>query len=174
MTVSTEIGDRPADFEAVRLCLQEAPLFFGLADAYLVALSQLCRVVTYNQGDIIFYESSAGTELFITAHGQASVEIRLPCDQHTTSIYQVGKHEIFGEFALLDGHRRSATMIANKPLTTYVIPREELFALMDEAPPLGYAIMRNLGNILAAKLRSVNLDLRGLIANQQRLFDLVV
>ena len=45
---------------------------------------------------------------------------------------------------------------------------------MEQEPHMGFTIMRNLGNILATKLRNVNLDLRGLLANQKRLFNLAV
>ncbi|MDH3603250.1 MAG: cyclic nucleotide-binding domain-containing protein [Candidatus Tectomicrobia bacterium] len=174
MGTRTDIETQSVDISLIRLCLQEVRLFAGLKDPHIASLCQLCRVVSYEAGDVIFHEGSVGTELFITVRGQVRVEIWLPREENTTSIYQVGNHEVFGEFALLDGHRRSATLVANGPLTVLVLSREELFTLMEHEPHMGFTIMRNLGNILATKLRNVNLDLRGLLANQKRLFNLVV
>ncbi len=160
--------------EVTLTCLKEASLFAGLTAAQVGALGQLCRVVSYTANDVIAHEDSVGTELFVTVRGQVRVEIRLPREESTTTIYQVGKHEVFGEFALVDGYRRSATLIAHGDTTVLVVARNELFDLMDADPQIGFIIMRNLSNILATKLRNVNHDLRGLLANQKRLFNLIV
>ena len=174
MGTLTDLETQSVDINLMRSCLQEVRLFAGLKDQQIASLCQLCRVVSYEADEVIFHEGSVGTELFITVRGQVRVEIWLPREENTTPIYQVGNHEVFGEFALLDGHRRSATLVANGPLTALVLSRDELFTLMEREPYMGFTIMRNLGNILATKLRNVNLDLRGLLANQKRLFNLVV
>jgi hypothetical protein len=74
----------------------------------------------------------------------------------------------------VNSYRRRATLVANGSLTALVLSCEALFTLMEHEPRMGFAVMLNLGNILATKLRNENLDLRGLLANQKRCFNLVV
>ena len=115
MGTLTDLETQSVDLSLIRSCLQETRLFAGLKDPHITTLCQLCRVVSYEADDVICHEGSVGTELFITLRGQVRVEIRLPREENTTSIYQVGHHEVFGEFALLDGHRRSAGQATRTP-----------------------------------------------------------
>jgi len=68
----------------------------------------------------------------------------------------LGPGEIFGEMSLLDGERRSATVIADTGMTVTVFERRGFVRLVETSPVLA---MKLLG-AMAARLRSVDLDLR--------------
>lgn len=154
--------------------LKKSALFAEVPEEQLESIMALCREVACKAGQEIFDEDSEGTELYIMPQGRVSVEIRLGGEEaHTERIYQVKDNEIFGELALLDGHRRSAKTRAMEDLRLLVIRRSDLFALMEQNSRLGYIIMRNLSKVLARKLRDSNMALRNALMEQKHILNLL-
>jgi hypothetical protein len=92
----------------------------------------------YNVNDVIFEEGTAGRELFVVLQGK--IEIVKIIGANKTVIVTLGKGEIFGEMAVIDGSSRSATAIAAAPNTrvmrinharfVYLVSQQPAFALM--------------------------------------------
>lgn len=63
---------------------------------------------------------------------------------------------VFGEIALLDTERRSATVEADEALSCYVLPDTAFQRLSLEHPPISIKLLTNLGRELSGRLRRAN------------------
>ncbi len=110
---------------------------------------------TYAGGEIVFREGDSSAELFIIAHGSASVRIRLSKNRETRLI-TFSPGTIFGEIALLDQQVRSASVIADGALVCYVLARTEFLELTQRHQPVAIKLLANLARELSGRLRRAN------------------
>src|ERR1700743_2292347 len=92
----------------------------------------------FDAGDVIFEEGSTGRELFVVLDGQ--VEIAKINGASKAGLVTLGKGEVFGEMAVIDGSAPSATAIAatahtrvmriNHARFVYLVSQQPAFALM--------------------------------------------
>lgn len=144
------------DIEAVRSRLKGLALFEGLTDDELIAVARLGQRVSYVAGEDIFTEGSEGTELYILLQGRIDLAVDLPGEDPPEVISHLQDSDVFGELALLDGYPRSATARAANEVTALSIRRDDLFAVMDNNPRLGYIVMRNLAHLISRRLREMD------------------
>ena len=83
-------------------------------------------------------------------------KVNIHLDPAAPPIAQLGEGKIFGEMAFLDGAPRVAHAVAAQPSILLVMQRSAFNELVRREPNLGMAVMRNLAQDLAVKLRSVN------------------
>lgn len=154
----------------VNATLMATELFKGLSGDQIALVARACREGSCKAGEIIFDEGAEGDDLFVLSEGRVSIEIKMIRDTTSEKIHQVKDHEIFGEFALIDGHKRSARTKALDNLDMIIVDCKMLRMLMEENHDLGYAIMGNLARILARKVRDTNLSLRNSLMQQKYIF----
>jgi CRP-like cAMP-binding protein len=65
----------------------------------------------------------------------------------------------FGEVALLDPDKRSATVTCVSDCSFYLITREKFLALGERNPRLALSITRELSRIICNRLRKANADI---------------
>lgn len=102
------------------------------------------------EGDIIFKEGDPGSSMFIIKSGR--VEVSAIKNEQKIVYAELGRGAIFGEMALIDGHPRSATVVA-LTRTTCVEMSRMLFQKNLEGLP---AWLRSFFQILAERLRETN------------------
>ena len=147
--------------------LKQSDIFYQFTPTQLELVANLCQETTYQQGEIIFEESSSSKELYIIAQG----EIEILFDHELTEsgsgaeseavIARLRRGQSFGEVALVDEGLRSASARAAQDNTRLlVLPRERLIMLCETYPPLGYRLMHNLAADLAMKIRNTDLQMR--------------
>src|SRR5690606_28402298 len=100
----------------------------------------------FGSGDIVFSAGDAGDEMFIVKSGR--VEIRVGGQPVET----VERSGFFGEMAISDGARRSATAIAIADSVLVPVSEAQFLALTAETPAFALAVMR----ALARRLRQAN------------------
>lgn len=144
--------------------LRQADIFFDMSDSQLEAVAALCREEVFNRGDLIFEENDISSELYIVADGE--VEIRLDPEfigqegepQHLATLR---RGQSFGEVALIDQGARSASAHCTYGNTVlFVVTREDLIALCEAQPKLGYQLMLNLAIDLSTKIRNTDIRIR--------------
>lgn len=94
------------------------------------------------RGHVLMWEGDPGVEAFLVLDGEAEVSTR------GSVMAVVGRGQVLGEMALIDGGPRTATVVAKTPLRVLVIGRRHTAALLDQA-----GVARGLLEILAARLR---------------------
>lgn len=111
---------------------------------------------TFGKGEIVFREGDEGHELFIITRGSASVKMSLPGADRSTRLVTFAPGTVFGEIALLDTERRSATVEADDAMTCYVLPDGAFRRLSTDHPGVAIKLLTNLGRELSGRLRRAN------------------
>ncbi len=147
--------------------LSSTDIFYGMTDAQLNAVAEVCEQAAYNNGEIVVEEQEHSDELYVIASGALEI-IMDPAvvspeaeEAEPMAIAEMLPRQVVGEIALVDQGIRSATVRACKEDTTVLrIPRESLMRVCEAHPELGFKLMRNLAGDLALKIRNANLNLR--------------
>ena len=140
--------------------MRSVALFNGLTPEQLQRLIDISREEIHRDGDIIVEQGGVGDKLYLISDGQVEIRIRkLPGEPERSQVF-LGRGQIFGEMALLDEGRRSATVKCSQNNTVLrTITAEAFDDLCRSDTAIGYAIMRNMAMDLSFKLRHRNLDL---------------
>ena len=145
--------------------LRTSLLFAGLEPSALENLSSICRVEGVATGSAIVEEGSLGDAMYVLMKGRVRVEKLTPADdRYTVTFLSHDKGDFFGELALLDSDRRSATVTAESDCEVIVIDREKFQRFGDSNPAAGLSITRRIASNLATRLRRANDDVITLFA----------
>lgn len=140
--------------------LRAVGLFNGLTDAQLQRLFDISHEERYDDEDVIFRQDMEGDRIYFIREGQVEILIRRKPHEPERSQVFLGRGQIFGEMALIDMGKRSATVRCSRDGTIlHVIDRDTFEALCSSDTAIGYVIMRNMALDLSFKLRHRNLDL---------------
>ena len=140
--------EKPVDATAL---LREIPLFEGLTEDDLVALSATLVPCEYRSGQPIFAQGDEGDSMYIVQSGD--VNIHLPGeDSRRISLKDISRGEFFGELAMFDDKPRSASAQATSPTVLLELSRETLENYLDRRPRAAMAILRT----MSERLRETN------------------
>lgn len=103
-------------------------LFSGLSKKELERLGQWTDEVDVPAGTVLTGEGSFGHEFFVIEDGAATVT------HDGNMIAELGPGDFFGEMALLETERRTATVTASTPMRLIVMFQRE-FRLMESQMP---------------------------------------
>ena len=147
----------PADRSELEDVLLKMPPFCNLNHKDLKSLIQLMHNRSYNPGEIIFSQGDPGIGLYIIHEGEVIIE-RCADNGQKVKLATFTRGDFFGELALLDEDKRSASAIAVKESKLAVIFKPDLDDYIEKNPKRGMKILQGISQILAARLRNVNQD----------------
>jgi len=128
--------------------LKRSPLFEGLSRKELAQIARVSDDLEVTAGTELCREGSRGQEFFVIIAGEATVT------RGGRPIATLGAGDFFGEIALLERVKRTATVIASTPLTFFVISAQSFDFVLDTSP----TIQRKLLHALARRSFSVTGD----------------
>lgn len=105
---------------------------------------------TFPAGSTIFSEGDYGRSAYLVEQGR--VEIYRGRGAARCALDTLGPNELFGEMALVDKGKRSATATALEDTVCVVLSEDDLDRALDRADPF----LRNLCLVLSKRLRSSN------------------
>jgi CRP-like cAMP-binding protein len=108
--------------------LKKLPLFEDLPHKQLDRIAMWADEVDLPAGKSLMAEGNWAHEFFVIESGTASV------DHEDTHVADLGPGDFFGEMALLEHQRRSATVTTSSPMRAIVMHARE-FAAMDAEMP---------------------------------------
>jgi CRP/FNR family cyclic AMP-dependent transcriptional regulator len=129
--------------------LAGVPLFADLGRDELHAVASVARQVTHRPGEVVVKEGSLGGRFFVIQDGTADVIAR-EMIQAT-----LGPGAYFGELSVLDGERRSASVVATSSMTTWSIADFNFRPLLKQHPALAVGLLTALSRRLRAAERSL-------------------
>ena len=140
--------------------LKTVSLFNGLSDHQLRRLIDVSTEEIFDDEDIIIKQGAEGDKLYFISEGQVEILVRRrPTEPNRSQVF-LGRGQIFGEMALIDMGKRSATVRCSQDHTVLRVIESEAFSdLCSSDTAIGYVIMRNMAIDLSFKLRHRNLDL---------------
>lgn len=122
--------------------LELVPLFSGLSRAQLSRVADLAQEVSYGSGRMIVRTGTPGLAFYVIVEGQAKViRGRISSAKGQASL---GPGDFFGEMALLDGGPRSASVVAQTPMTTVRIERAAFRRMLKDEPDIALKLLEGM------------------------------
>ncbi len=137
--------------------LLSIPLFAELNKKDLSHLIDLIHNRNYLPGEYIFYQGDPGIGLYIIREGEVTIQ-RTSENKEQVSLATFYKGDFFGELALVDGEKRSASAIAKTESRLAVIFKPDLDEFIHTYPKKGVKILKGVSQIVAIRLRKLNED----------------
>ncbi len=102
--------------------------------------------------EVIFLEGDAGTFMCIIHSGQVAVQ-KTHHDGQRVSLATLRSGRAFGEMAVLDGERRSASCVAASDCQLLNLGKDSLEKMLNDAPKIAAKIIRAIAVSLSRRLR---------------------
>jgi len=134
--------------ESVEL-LSQVPVFEALAPRDLARVADVAVPRRFGGGQVIFREGDESDTCYVVRSGHARA-IREHSDGRTITLAHFGPGDIFGELAMFDDERRSATVETLDDLEALGILGADMRRLLREHPDLSVKLVIALGRRLRA------------------------
>lgn len=115
--------------------LRYTPLFEDLPTHDLRRLAEACGTVEADPGEVVVAQGEEGDTLYVVVRGLLRAE-RVDRGGHLCVLQDIHKGEFFGEFALLDDVRRSASVVVRSDATLMTLSRAHFEALAGRHPEI--------------------------------------
>lgn len=139
-----------AEREAVAL-LAQVPVFETLEPAQLTRVAAVAVPRTFGASHVIFREGDASDTCYIVRRGHARA-VRAHGDGRTITLAHFGPGDIFGELAMFDDERRSATVETLDDVDVIAVLGPDMRRLLREHPDISVRLVISLGR----RLREAN------------------
>jgi CRP-like cAMP-binding protein len=136
--------------ETVEL-LSQVPVFAPLAPGDLELVAGVCHPRRFGAGEIVFRDGDQSNTCYVVRSGHARA-VREHADGRQIALATFGPGDIFGELAMFDDERRSATVETIDALDVLAILGPDMRRLMLRRPQLAVALAAS----LARRLRTTN------------------
>ncbi|AGZ36459.1 cyclic nucleotide-binding domain-containing protein [Pseudomonas sp. SWI6] len=136
----------------IRDMLMDCGQFDNLQLSDFQAAAGYFSLTEIREGHTIFNEGDAGTFMCILHQGVVSVR-KTDSTGAQVEIATLRKGRAFGEMAVLDGERRSASCIAASDCLLLTLGKDSLEKMLNEAPRIAARIIRALAVTLSKRLR---------------------
>ena len=108
--------------------LKSIPLFSALSDRDRAQVAQWADEIEVESGRALAGQGQFGYEFFVVEDGEADVL------QDGNRIRGLGPGDFFGEIALLEEQRRTASVVARTPMRLIVMHRRDFQHMQEEMP----------------------------------------
>ncbi|HXA54280.1 MAG TPA: Crp/Fnr family transcriptional regulator [Solirubrobacteraceae bacterium] len=140
----------PSSGEVVEL-LARVPVFLTLEAADLERLAQLAVPRSFVAGEVVFRERDRSDTCYVVHDGRVRA-VREHGDGRTITLATFGPGDIFGELALFEDERRSATVEALAPTSVLALLGPDMRRLLADHPQIAMRLLV----ALARRLRDTN------------------
>ncbi len=131
--------------------LHQVPAFSDLGEEDLARVALVTVPRRFGTGEAVFHEGDQSDTCYIVRSGHARA-IREHTDGRTITLATFGPGDIFGELALFDDERRSATVEALEDTEAVAILGGDMRRLLREHPDIAVNLLAALGR----RLRETN------------------
>jgi CRP/FNR family transcriptional regulator, cyclic AMP receptor protein len=140
-----------ASVEETAALLAQVGVFSQLGRAELEQVAEVAVPRSFHAGEVVFREGDESNTSYIVRDGHARA-VRQHSDGRTLTLANFGPGEVFGELAMFDSDRRSATIEAIDDLHLLAILGADMQRLMREHPDIAVKLVITLGR----RLRELN------------------
>jgi CRP-like cAMP-binding protein len=131
--------------------LGRVPAFSTLEPADLQRIAELALPRHFEPGEVVFREGDASDTCYVVREGHARA-VRTHGDGRTITLATFGPGDIFGELAMFEDERRSATIEAIEPTSVVGVLGPDMRRLMKQHPEIAARLVIALGR----RLREMN------------------
>jgi CRP/FNR family transcriptional regulator, cyclic AMP receptor protein len=141
--------------------LKQIALFSEFAgdSSKIEKIASMMKKKQVRAGEIIIREGDEGDTLFIILNGSVRIQkTTLQNEPYTVVILKESHNVYFGELALIDNDRRSATVVAESDCELLSLSRKDFSTLCEEDFELGFRVVMQIARKLSGSLRKMNQD----------------
>jgi len=131
--------------------LQRVPAFSALGEDELRRMAEVAVPRRFGAGEVVFREGDESNTCYIVRSGRARA-IREHIDGRSITLANFGPGDIFGELAMFDDERRSATIEAVETMEAIAILGGDMRRLLRQHPQISVKLVSALGR----RLRETN------------------
>jgi CRP/FNR family transcriptional regulator, cyclic AMP receptor protein len=124
--------------------LKRSPLFEDLSRRQLIEVARLTDDIEVPSGTVLCQEGSRGQEFFVIISGEAAVT------RGGKQLATLAGGDFFGEIALLEPVRRTATVMAVTSLRFFVVSDRGFQSVLDADPKIERKVLRTLARRLVS------------------------
>ncbi len=121
-----------------REALARVPLFANLPSRHVRRVAELCEEQRYMEGATIVRAGDIGDTFYMILEGQAKVVG--PSGRLLNRLYP---GDFFGEISLLDGGPRTASVVAETPMTMLALPRRSFQSMLAAQPDVAVKLLQH-------------------------------
>ncbi len=135
--------------------LKAIPLFQTLKPEELEIIVQMSRLLRVRAGVEVVSEGDEGASMYVLVSGAARVTRKLR-NGKVVPLSELTAPSVFGEMALIDRFRRSATVTTTSEAILFQIDLVSFNSYRAAFHPAALKVMRELAPLLCARLRQMN------------------
>lgn len=148
--------------------LSAVELFKGLSEEELATIESHCVKRTFPKNTVLISENDPADSLYVIESGRVKVYLSDDNGKEYIVNIQTGG-EYFGELALLDDSKRSASVMAMESSTFYILYKKDFVELLEKFPGMAITLLHNTARRvrhLTERVRSLALqDVYGRVRN---------
>ena len=129
--------------------LARVPTFEALGPGELTHVAEVAVPRSYEPGQVVFREGDQSDTCYVVKHGHARA-IREHADGRSITLANFGPGDIFGELAMFEDEKRSATIETLDAVEAVAILGADMRRLMREHPGIAVGVVVSLGRRLRA------------------------
>ena len=147
--------------------LKAVPILRDLDEGELHQFLKIARRVQFPRGQAILTEGQTAETMYVIEEGMVVVSKTLVMARGSEDSRDRDKiltklsaedHATFGEVALFEQGKRTATVVAVTDCLVLEISKADFLKLAEENPRIGYKITRNIAELLCSRLRKAGED----------------
>lgn len=131
--------------------LAQVPAFSALPEGDLARVAEVTVPRRFETGEVVFHEGDASETCYVVRRGRVRA-VREHSDGRSITLATLGAGEIFGELAIFDDDRRSATVEALEPTEAIAILGPDMRRLLRRHPEISIRLLA----ALSRRLRETN------------------
>jgi CRP-like cAMP-binding protein len=149
--------------------LADSALFKNLSPIQVDKVIGISKETRFPKDSLIMSEGEDGESMYVILSGTVEVIKKLTIDgldddgldrnKTFTTLNAESNDAVFGEIALLEKSKRTATVRSLTDCTLYEIKKADFLQLAETDYQLGYQVLKNLASIVSSRLRKANEDI---------------
>lgn len=128
--------------------LRDIPLFCKLDTTKLKLLAFSSTYLSFEEGEDLFLQDDPADCAYLIEEGTVDIVVGPPGEQ--VKVGSLGRHELFGEMAIILNESRTATVRAAEPLKVLKIDGDIFLRMITENAGTALSVMRSLSERLAS------------------------
>lgn len=147
--------ERDLDATNLKAMFKATEIFADLNETEILDIIRTARFRELKAGEVIFDMGQVGDAMFLVQEGQVRIMQVFP-DGTREILANLGRGQVFGEMAILDGSPRAARAVAVTACRLCQIDRSEFNVLRANYQPAAYKVIRAIARMLSTRLRDTN------------------
>jgi CRP/FNR family transcriptional regulator, cyclic AMP receptor protein len=123
--------------------LAQVPLFSGVPSRFIKRLAGEMDEQRFMEGATIVRKGEPGETFYVLVEGEAKV-----ADENGKRLAQLIPGDFFGEISLMDGGPRTATVVAETPLTALALSRKDFRSMLEAEPHVTVGLLKHAAQLL--------------------------